>query len=44
MLRTLGQQLRTMTSSAANKTVKIEIVSDTACPWCYIGKKRLEVT
>ncbi|KAF8988592.1 hypothetical protein CPC16_008625 [Podila verticillata] len=31
-----------MTSSAANKTIKIEIVSDTACPWCYIGKKRLE--
>jgi predicted DsbA family dithiol-disulfide isomerase len=22
--------------------VKIEIVSDVICPWCYIGKKRLE--
>ncbi|KAF9584106.1 hypothetical protein BGW38_007565 [Lunasporangiospora selenospora] len=27
---------------AASKTIKIDIVSDTACPWCYIGKKRLE--
>jgi len=23
-------------------TVEIEITSDTICPWCYIGKKRLE--
>ena len=22
--------------------IKIDIVSDTVCPWCYIGKKRLE--
>ncbi len=21
---------------------KIEIVSDTVCPWCYIGKKKVE--
>jgi predicted DsbA family dithiol-disulfide isomerase len=21
----------------------IEIVSDTVCPWCYIGKKKLEM-
>lgn len=20
----------------------IDIVSDTVCPWCYVGKKRLE--
>ncbi|MGC1515973.1 MAG: DsbA family oxidoreductase [Maribacter sp.] len=24
------------------KTLKIDIVSDVACPWCYIGKRRLE--
>ena len=24
------------------KTIKIDVVSDVACPWCYIGKKRLE--
>ncbi|KAJ3158199.1 hypothetical protein HDU86_003157 [Geranomyces michiganensis] len=27
--------------SAARKVV-IEITSDTVCPWCYIGKKRLD--
>lgn len=25
-----------------NKTIKIDIVSDVACPWCYVGKKRFE--
>ena len=24
------------------KPLQIDIVSDVACPWCYIGKKRLE--
>ena len=24
------------------ETLKIEIVSDVICPWCYIGKRRLE--
>ena len=24
------------------KPVKIDIVSDVVCPWCYIGKKRIE--
>ena len=23
-------------------TVHIEVVSDVVCPWCYIGKRRLE--
>ncbi|KAF9346265.1 hypothetical protein BGX26_002252 [Mortierella sp. AD094] len=31
-----------MSSTASPKTVKIEIVSDTVCPWCYIGKRRME--
>ena len=22
--------------------IKIDIISDTVCPWCYIGKKRLD--
>lgn len=26
----------------ANKTVALDIVSDVMCPWCYIGKRRLE--
>jgi len=24
------------------KTIKVAIVSDVACPWCYVGKRRLE--
>lgn len=29
-------------SDAAKPLVRIDIVSDVMCPWCYIGKKRLE--
>jgi len=25
-----------------NNTIKVDIVSDVVCPWCYIGKKRFE--
>jgi predicted DsbA family dithiol-disulfide isomerase len=25
-----------------NATVRVTVVSDTMCPWCYIGKRRLE--
>lgn len=25
-----------------SKTITIDIVSDTVCPWCFIGKRRLE--
>lgn len=24
------------------KSIRVDIVSDTVCPWCYIGKRRLE--
>ena len=24
------------------QTIKVDIVSDVACPWCYIGKRRIE--
>src|ERR1700760_3825308 len=27
---------------SALRPVKIDIVSDVVCPWCYIGKKRIE--
>ena len=27
---------------AALKPLKIDVVSDVVCPWCYIGKKRIE--
>jgi len=22
--------------------MKIEVISDTICPWCYVGKRRME--
>lgn len=25
-----------------NKTLKLDIVSDIACPWCFVGKKHIE--
>lgn len=28
--------------SRANDTVSIDVVSDVVCPWCYIGKRKLE--
>ena len=24
------------------KPVRLDIVSDVVCPWCYIGKRRIE--
>ncbi|WP_350289370.1 DsbA family oxidoreductase [uncultured Croceitalea sp.] len=24
------------------ETIKVDVVSDVACPWCYVGKRRLE--
>lgn len=24
------------------ETIKLDVVSDVACPWCYVGKRRLE--
>jgi len=29
-------------ASKSKRIVKVDIVSDTICPWCYIGKKRFE--
>jgi len=31
-----------MTDELALPKVRIEVVSDVVCPWCYIGKRRLE--
>ncbi|HKJ62823.1 MAG TPA: DsbA family oxidoreductase, partial [Hyphomicrobiales bacterium] len=28
--------------SDEKKTVRVEVVSDAVCPWCWIGKRRLE--
>jgi predicted DsbA family dithiol-disulfide isomerase len=32
----------TAEESASAGTVRIDVVSDVVCPWCYIGKRRLE--
>jgi predicted DsbA family dithiol-disulfide isomerase len=31
-----------MLKSAIKPTIKIAVVSDVVCPWCYIGKRRME--
>jgi predicted DsbA family dithiol-disulfide isomerase len=31
-----------MASSTAPTALQIEVISDVVCPWCYIGKHRLE--
>ena len=28
--------------ASAPASVHIEVISDVVCPWCYIGKRRLE--
>eukprot|EP00882_Tetradesmus_deserticola_P002678 GHRQ01002848.1.p1 GENE.GHRQ01002848.1~~GHRQ01002848.1.p1 ORF type:complete len:246 (+),score=76.26 GHRQ01002848.1:159-896(+) len=28
--------------AAAKPTIKVDVVSDVVCPWCYVGKRRLE--
>lgn len=29
-------------ATSAKKVVKIDITSDTVCPWCFVGKRRLD--
>ncbi|KAM7279778.1 hypothetical protein ACFE04_006912 [Oxalis oulophora] len=29
-------------TSAAKKLIKIDVSSDTVCPWCFVGKKNLD--
>lgn len=31
-----------MTESTENQSIKIDVWSDVACPWCYVGKRKLE--
>ena len=31
-----------MRTRAMSEKIEIDITSDTVCPWCYIGKRRLE--
>jgi len=34
--------MSTSTSTSTTPSLHIDIVSDSVCPWCYIGKRRLE--
>jgi protein-disulfide isomerase-like protein with CxxC motif len=31
-----------LTQASGVRRLTIDIVSDTVCPWCYVGKRRLE--
>ena len=31
-----------MSTRAMSDKIEIDITSDTVCPWCYVGKRRLE--
>ena len=31
-----------MVESAGRAATHVEVISDVVCPWCYIGKRRLE--
>ena len=31
-----------MTENSTDKTILVDVVSDVMCPWCFIGKRRLE--
>ena len=33
---------RSVITRAMSEKIEIDITSDTVCPWCYIGKRRLE--
>jgi predicted DsbA family dithiol-disulfide isomerase len=38
----LADQYSTSSSLQTDAMIKIDIVSDIVCPWCFIGKRRLE--
>jgi hypothetical protein len=35
-------QARRRLSTKIGRAMEIDIFSDTICPWCFIGKRRLE--
>jgi predicted DsbA family dithiol-disulfide isomerase len=44
MSRASTEKERTKTSDAKSerRTLRVDVWSDIACPWCYVGKRRLE--
>lgn len=33
---------QSVASNGAKKCIRIDISSDTVCPWCFVGKKNLD--
>lgn len=31
-----------MGESSGRKRIQIDVISDTVCPWCFVGKKNLD--
>ena len=42
MIECFGRKLGTKAGDQRRGRVKIDLVFDTVCPWCYVGKRRLE--
>ena len=38
-----AKQTRAIMTESSAATLHVEVVSDVVCPWCYIGKRRLEL-
>ncbi|KAH6774621.1 Thioredoxin superfamily protein [Perilla frutescens var. hirtella] len=34
--------IASMSSSSAKKVIQIDVVADTVCPWCFVGKQNLD--
>lgn len=39
----IGLQGKTLKTNLLKPVIRIDVVSDVVCPWCYIGKRRLEM-
>lgn len=33
---------QSVSSSAGKKLIRIDVSSDTVCPWCFVGKRNLD--
>ena len=35
--------VKDQTQQSGGRTIQVEIYADVICPWCYIGKRRLDL-
>ena len=35
--------MQDQTQQSGSRTIQVEIYADVICPWCYIGKRRLDL-